>query len=247
MILNLMYNARKAGRRATVNLVSSVKTKVLVATLVTVLAGSAFGYWGVASYEQQERRDDILWLVQDASLRLRSALASAPPASNQPGTDVLRFYYDHAVAVDGHLQKLRAMDTSGAENLADAVEHYLITSREILLRRASRERHHGRFNGDLRRLREHMRADDRSGAWITAAVRAKERVEEDYRDFRIATTALIRLLDEFPATQARISPHVAAVHLLDDATLAQARERVGSASQATARELDRYANLNRYR
>jgi hypothetical protein len=229
------------------NPLSSTRAKVLLASLVTVLAGSAFGYWGITGYEQRERRDDIVWLVQDASLRLRSALASEPLATNADIDDLLRSYYEHAIAVDGHLQKLRAMDASGAGNLVDAADDYLMTTREILLRRASSQRHRVRFSGDLRRLRDHMRTDDRSGAWITAAVRAKERVEEDHRDFRIASAALVTLLDEFPAAQAKIAPHVDAAYLINDSIIAHARERVALVSQATARELDRYANLDRYR
>jgi hypothetical protein len=229
------------------NAISSIRAKVLLAALVAVVAGSAFGYWGVAGYEQRERRDDIVWLVQDTSLRLRTALASEPAAAIADDSEVLRSFYEHAVAVDGHLQKLRNMDASNAGNLADAADDYLLTSREILLRRASSQRYRVRFSGDLQQLRNHMRADNRSGAWITAAVRAKERVEEDYRDFRITSNALVTLLDAFPAAQARIAPHVNAAHLIDDAVVAKARERIAVASQSTARELDRYANLNRYR
>jgi hypothetical protein len=232
------------------NVISSIRAKVLLAALVAVVTGSAFGYWGAAEYEQRERRDDIVWLVQDTSLRLRMALVSEPVAATADDGDALRPFYEHAVAVDRHLQKLRNIDTSDGAALgalADAADDYLLTSREILLRRASSQRYRVKFSDDLRQLRHHMRADNRTGAWITAAVRAKERVDEDYRDFRIASTALVTLIDSFPAAQAKIAPHVDAARRINDAVVATARERMVAASQATARELERYANLNRYR
>ena len=228
------------------NVVSSIRAKGLLAALVLVVTGSAFGYWNIARHEQRERRDDIVWLIQDTSLRLRVTLTSEVAIALDE-SEMLRSLYEHAVAVDRHLQKLRNMDTTGAGNLANAADDYLLTSREILLRRASSQRYRVKFSGDLEQLRHHMRSDNRTGAWITAAVRAKERVDEDYRDFRIASTALVTLIDSFPAAQAKIAPHVDAARLIDDAVVAKARERIVLASQATERELDRYANLNRYR
>lgn len=232
------------------NVISSIRGKVLLAALVAVVTGSAFGYWRVADFEQREKRDGVVWLLHDTSLRLRAALASEPVSRNADERDLLPALYEHAVIVDSHLHKLRNIDSSDAAvigALMDAADDYLLTSREILLRRASSQRYRLKLSDDLRQLRNHMRSDDRSGAWITAAVRAKERVDEDYRDFRIASSALVTLIDSLPAAQAKIAPHVGATYLLDDAVVAAARERIVAASQATARELDRYANLNRYR
>jgi hypothetical protein len=229
------------------NVISSLRAKVLLAALVAVVTGSAFGYWSVAEFEQRQRIDDIRWLIQDTSLRVRTAVAVEPVARADDDTGVLRPYYEHAVAVDSHLQKLRQLDAKDTSTLVDAAEDFLLTSREILLRRASSERHRVKLSGDLHHLRQHMRADDRTGAWITAAVRAKERVDEDYRDYRISSAALFTLLDSFPAAQSKVAPHIDAVHLIDDAAVVGARERILATVQATGRDLDRYANLNRYR
>ena len=227
-------------------MISRTRTKLLAGALIAVATGSAFGYWRAAEYEQRERRNDVLWLVQDTSLRLRAALAIEPPAAVSK-EEVLRALYDHAAVVDRHVGKLHSSETSGFGNLADAAEDYLVTSREILLRRASSQRHYLRVADDLQRLRQHMRADNRTGAWITEAVRAKERVEEGYRDYRIASTALVGLLQSFPVAQARIAPHVETALLIDDNVVNEAHQRVTLASRETLRELDRYANLNNYR
>lgn len=228
------------------NIISGTRTRILIAVLITVSAGSALGYWTAADFEQRERRNDVLWLVQDTSLRLRAALASEPPLALSSG-EALRALYDHAAVVDGHLGKLRKMELSGMGNLADAADDYLLTSREILLRRASSQRYRLRVSDDLQRLRSHMRADNRTGAWITEAVRARERVEEVYRDYRVASGALGVLLQSFPVAQAKIAPHVEAALLIEDNVVNEAHQRVTGAARETMRELDRYANLNSYR
>jgi hypothetical protein len=228
------------------NLISGMRTKALLAALIAAATGSAFSYWRAADHEDQERRNDVLWLMQDTSLRVRAALATEPPIALST-EEALRSLYDHVAVVDGHLGKLRQMESSGIGHLADAAEDYLLTSREILLRQASSQRHRVRVSDDLRRLRNHMRADNRTGAWITEAVRAKERVEEVYRDYRVASTALGMLLQSFPVAQAKIAPHVEAALLIDDHVVNEARERITLAARETMRELDRYANLNTYR
>lgn len=230
------------------NMFSGTRAKVLLAALVAVAAGSVFGYWGAEKYEQREQREDIMWLVRDASLRLRTALThDSFAAISENDEALLRSFYDHAVVVDGHLDKLRNMDVSNAGNLAIAAHDYLTATREILLRRASSQRYRLKLSDDLQSLRNHMRADNRTGAWVTQAVRAKERVEEVYRDFRSASTALGSLLESFPALQAKIAPQVDAVTLIDDSTVTEARMRIAAVARDTTRELDRYANLDTYR
>jgi hypothetical protein len=232
------------------NIMSGIKAKALFVALVTLAAGSAFGYWSYAGYQQREQRelrDEVAALVQDTSARLRAALAIQPDAVNPENPEALRSFYEHAVAVDGHLSKLRNLDASSLGHFADAADDYLLTSREILLRRASSQRYRLKFAGNLQNLHRHMRADNRTGAWITEAIRAKERVEEDYRDYRIASTALGGLLQSLPAAQAKIAPHVGATLLIDDNIVNEAHQRVTMATRDTMRELDRYANLNSYR
>jgi hypothetical protein len=232
------------------NIISGIRMKALLVALVTLAAGSAFGYWGYISYQQhqqRELRDEVATLVQDTSARLRSALAIEPGAVNPDNLESLRSLYEHAAAVDGHLSKLRTLDVSSLGHFADAVDDYLLTSREILLRRASSQRYRLKFAGNLQNLRNHMRADNRTGAWISEAVRAKERIDEDYRDYRIASTALEGLLQSFPAAQAKIAPHVEAALLIDDNIVNEAHQRVTLATRETMRELERYANLSIYR
>jgi hypothetical protein len=229
------------------DIISGHRTRVLVAILVAVGATSAFGYWGYGEYRVYELRSEVSELVKDTSERLRESLSVEPNSASARNPETLRKLYDHAVSVDGHYQKLREIDLSPVGAYADAADDYLLTSREILLRRASSQRNQLKLADSLRALRNHMRADDRTGSWVTNAVRAKERVEENYRDYRMTTDALGRLLESFPASQAHIAPHVEASLLIDDALVRQARERLQETSGRTAAEIEKIANLNFYR
>lgn len=229
------------------NIISEHRIKVLVAVLVAVATGSAFGYWGYGEYRAYELRSEITELVKDASVRLRESLSVDPNGPSAHTTDTLRKLYDNAVAVDAHYQKLRATDYSPLTAFAEAADDYLLTSREILLRRASSQRNRVKLAESMQALQNHMRADDRTGTWITHAVRAKEKVEEDYRDYRLTADALGKLLASFSASQALIEPHVEASLLIDDALVEHARERMHEASRQTAAEIEKIANLNFYR
>lgn len=227
--------------------ISGHRTKALVAIAVAVGATSAFGYWGYGEYRVFELRGEITELVKDTGERLRESLSVEPSSPSARNPETLRQLYDHAVSVDNHYQKLRETDLSPVGAFADAADDYLLTSREILLRRASSQRNQLKLADSLQALRNHMRADDRTGAWVTHALRAKERVEEDYRDYRMTTDALAKLLDSFPASQAQIAPHVEASLLVDDALMKRARERLQETSGEAAAEIEKIANLNFYR
>jgi hypothetical protein len=172
--------------------------------LAAAAATSAFGYWSYGEFRAHQLRDEITELVKDASLRMQTALSAEVPRIAADNPAVLRKFYEHAEAVDAHFRKLHEENVAPAADLADAADDYLLTSREILLRWASTQRYGLKLSGSINALQEHMRADDRTGAWVSEAVRAKERVEEDYRDYNRAVNALSTLLGTFPAARGKM-------------------------------------------
>lgn len=226
---------------------SGTKSRVAVMALSAALAGSAFGYWSYGEYRQQELRNEVTELVKDTSVRMRDALSAGtlPTSANTPVT--LRKFYDHAEAADRNFRKLHGMDVAPVEALAGAADDYVLTSREILLRHASSHRYRAKLSGSIQALRNHMRTDDRTGAWVSEAIRAKERVEEDYRDYKIATNALGNLLESFPASRAKMAPHVDAGLLTDEAVVEEARKQVLAASRQAADEIEKARQLASYR
>lgn len=244
--LNFVYKL-VSEEEVIVNIISGHKVRAVVAILAAVLAGSAFGYWGYGEYRAYELRSEVTGLVKDTSLRLREALSVDPSSLSADNSGALSKLYDHAFAVDNHLKELRGMDAAPAGALADAADDYVLTGREILVRHASSQRIRLKLSGSLQVLQNHMRADDRTGSWVTQAVRAKEQVEEDYRDYRLVSNALSKLLESFPASQRTIAPHVDAALLIDESLVNEARQRVLDTFGQTAREIDKIANLNAYR
>jgi len=226
---------------------SGLKTKTIVAVLSAVLATSALGYWSYGEYRQQELRSAVTGLVKDTSLRMRDALTAGTVSTPADTAMSLRKLYDDAEAVDGNFRTLHGMDVAPVEALAGAADDYVLTSREILLRWASSHRYRVKLSGSIEALRNHMREDDRTGAWVSGAIRAKERVEEDYRDYRIATSALGNLLASYPDSRAKMAPYVDPELLADEALVEEARKQVLAVSGQTADEIETVRQLITYR
>lgn len=227
------------------NTISGRKTRAVLAILFGVAAGSAFGYWGYAEYREHEARAAVLKILADTNERLRDALAADTDTVKNPAS-LIRLY-DHAQAVDSHLKQVRALDPLPSTALAEAADDYVLTAREILLRHASSLRYQIKLRQDLRALERHMRADDGSAAWVTEAVRAKTRIEEDFRDYRRVTEALGILFASFPASRARIAPHVTPDLLLPESLVTDARRRLLDSTTQVVAEVQQTADLNAFR
>lgn len=232
---------------ATLMSFSGLKTKTIVTVLAALLATSAFGYWGYGELREQALRNEIIELVKDTSLRMATALGAKAPQKSAVSVAALRKFYDHAEAVGGNFRKLHDMDVAPVEALAGAADDYVLTSREILLRWASSHRYRVKLSGSIGALGNHMRADDRTGAWVSDAIRAKERVEEDYRDYKIATSALGNLLASYPDSRAKMAPYVDPELLTDEALVEAARRRAIEAAGHAADEIETVRQLKTYR
>jgi len=203
---------------------------IAVATLVAV----GLGYWGYGTHKKRELNQTAVAALADASARMREALSieAAPIADRAQAAQKLE---EHAAAMDRHLKGLQSLDTSRNRALADTADHYLFSVREILKKQADSQRHRLLLADSLQALREHMRADNRTSAWVQQAVKAKERVNKDYRGYARAAEALGQFLETFPASQARIAPYVAASALIANELTEKVRQSVlESAGQAAA-------------
>lgn len=218
-------------------------TSILFAVVVATSASGYWGYWAYSELRTWQLRNEVLALVYDASLRIQTSLASG--AVND--LTALNGLYDHVEAIDAHFRKLRHMEVGAVPDLAYAADNYLTTTREILLRRASSARHRMELSARIEALRSHMRADDRTGAWISKAVLAKERVEDCYRDYNRAINALATLLGTLPASGEEMSSFMDAALLADDAFISAAREEALVASRQAADEMEIVRQLSAYR
>jgi hypothetical protein len=216
-----------------------------IAGLVLAVA-AAGGYWAYQLYLQSQLRKAAAALVTDTGSRLRAGLESAlagPPASADKRAEI----EGHAAAVERNYSELRRIDADAVGALAALADDYILTSREILRRLAVIHRARLGLTASSAALHEHMRSDRGQAAWPGTAVRLRERVDQDYRDYRLAAEALLPLLDSFPASQVRIASHLSPAALVDSSVVAKARAATVETTTGLAAQMKTLTDLEAYR
>ena len=172
------------------------RTKSIAIALIVAILGTAVGWWAYSAHQKRELRKTVLGLVADTSAQLRAGLTATE------GND------ERFAAAERNLAKLKSLDAAREQPLADDADDYLLTGREILKRVADSQRHRRELTESLQALQQHMRTDDRSGAWVQEAVKLREKVNKDHRGYAAAIAVLDKLLQSLPESQKRIAPHV---------------------------------------
>ena len=211
--------------------------------LAVLVIASALGYWGVSAYRKSQLQRAVTALVKDSSERLQGALAVETGAAPEDTAQMVVKLDDQAQEVDKHVIELRGMSASPNRALVDAAEEYILTVRQILRNQAASHRYHIQVSASERALRDHMRtANRRSGNWIKEAVRAKDRMEKEYFDYRISVEALERLLASYPGARKKMASQLR-VPLLADETVVGARKRTLANSRRVADDVERARQL----
>ncbi|MGH8649527.1 MAG: hypothetical protein ACREUP_09505, partial [Burkholderiales bacterium] len=208
---------------------------VLIAA-VALMVAVALGYWTYGTYRKSAAGKEGIALAQDTARRLQEALGVE---AGRPSTATVQAMDEHAAAASRNLDALRRGSAAGKPELTDALDDFVLTGREILVRHAASFRFRQQFLASSQALREHMRADNRTGAWVREAVQRKERVEKDYRDYASAAEAFDKLLDSFPAAVARLASRSKAAPLVDEKLVVEARKRSRAAFKQATDEVER--------
>jgi hypothetical protein len=217
----------------------TIRTAALLAAALAV--ASALGYWGVGAYRKSQLQMAVTVLVEDTSERLQAALAIEPGTAGADQT--VGRLDDHAQEVDKHVLELRGMSASPNRALVDAAEEYMLTVRQILRNQAASHRYRIQVSASERALRDHMRsAKRRSASWIQEALRAKDRLEKDYFDYRLSAGAFARLLESYPDVRKKLALHVRGALLADEAAAA-ARRRALDSARRLADEVEKARQL----
>lgn len=203
-----------------------------------LLLAAITAWWVYKAHQQRQIATTVTALAREAGTRLREALVLDAQPQTEDGARKLEA---HLAAVDAHLQKLRGLNTNTSSMLAlgEAADDYVLTTREILRRLAVGHRSQLEFAQSSRALLEHMRADRGGASWVGEAVRLKNRVEKDFSDHKAATETLAKLLESFPASQARIAPYVETPLLIDDKLLDAARQRALASARQASDEIEK--------
>ena len=219
-------------------------TRTTALGLAALVIASALGYWGVSAYRKGQLQRAVTALVQDSSERLQGALAVETEAVHDDTARMVQRLDDQAQEVDKHVIELRGMSASLNPSLVYAAEEYLLTVRQILRNQAASHRYRIQVLSSERALRDHMRtANRRSGTWIQEALRAKDRMEKEYFDYRISVDAFGRLLESYPATRKKLALQVGAGLLVEEAVAANARKRALATSKRVADDVERARQL----
>ena len=218
--------------------------QLAIAGLILVIAAVA-GYWAYSVHSQKQLRRTVVALVTDTSQRLRDVLTSAAAGTPAARFDTVAEIDAHAAKVHRNYSELGTLDQAGA--ITEAADDYILTSREILRRIAVSDRARLNLAVNSVVLQDHMRSDRGEAAWPGEAVRLKQRVEQDYRDYRLAAQALVSLLDALPASQSRMAAHLGPGVLVDLALIASARSTVLETSSRLAAATQKLGNLEAHR
>ena len=211
-------------------------SKNILFAAVALVVAAVFGYWAYGTHKKSEVSKTAMALAQETGRHLQEALSTEP---GRPSTETVQAVTEYAAAASRNLEAVKRLNAAGNQALVDAVDDYLLTSREILGRQAASYRFRGQLLASTQALRDHMRADNRTGAWVREAVQAKERVEKDYRDYASATEALDKLLESFPASVAKLAARSRAPALVDERLIAEARKRSSAALQQATDEVEK--------
>jgi len=213
--------------------------KTVAAALVALLAVSALGYWAYGAYRKSDLQKAVAALVRDTSERLQAALAIETETAQTVGR-----LDDHAQEVDKHVIELRSMSASPNRPLVDAAEEYMLTARQILRNQAASHRYRVQMAASDKTLRDHMRtASRRTSSWIQEALRAKDRLERDYLDYRLSLEAFSRLLESFPEARKKLAFYLGTGPLIDAAAATDARRRALDSLKRAGSEVERARQL----
>jgi hypothetical protein len=220
------------------------RTRAVAISLVVLLAASALGYWGYSTYRKRELQKTVLELVKNTSLRMRESLSFESGAQSPDTAESVRKLDDRVQEVDRRLLDLRRMNAAPDRTLVEAADDYLFIALQILRAQASSHRARLRLAGSTQALRAHMRnANRRNDAWIRDALRAKDRTEKDYFDYKLAVEAFGRLLLSVSEARTRLAARADPTLLVGDDLVMEAYKRALEASKQTADEMEKTRQL----
>lgn len=211
------------------------ESRTYLITAIALIVAVALGYWAYGAKKTSDVGKTAVALAQETARHLQEAL-SVDPA--RPSQETMQASAEQAAAASRNLEALKRLDASGNRPLVDALDDFLLTSREILTRQAASLRFRRQLSSSAQALRDHMRRDNRTGAWIKEAVQHKEEVEKDYHGYQNAAEALDKLLASFPASVAKVATLSRAAPLVDAKLVEEARARSNAALKQATDEVE---------
>jgi hypothetical protein len=218
-----------------------VKSVAIAVVAVAIAAG--IGYWGYGAYKKRELRNSVGSLIKGAGERMREALALQLGPLTADRAAAVKALEGRSAESDKALEQLKRLPVERDRALTDAADSYLFTVREVLRTQARMYTFYQRHTESLEALRDHMRMDDRRGAWVAGAVRAKDRAERDFREYRLANAHYATLLGSFATSQKKVEAALGRENLAAPDQITRAREKALAIAQESADEMEKVRKL----
>ena len=209
-------------------------------TAAVVVAALALAVGTYLAYDKYTRRNHVVGMVSDAGARLhRVVQAQVGEAAN---VDLEA----HATALEGYAATLRRMNTKSFTPLADAADDYLVTAREIARRSVEMRRARSALDASVPALSAHIKADRGAASWTGEAMKLKQTLDKDFRDYRLALEAYRSLLGTLESSQSNVAVYVEDLQIADAALIRQASDTALDAYFAAEQNVKRAADLGAY-
>ncbi len=208
------------------------KNHLLMAAAVLVITAVA-GYAVWDRHQTKTLQDATLTRIDNATQALRTALAPAqdPIAQSQVVAAAVE-------RVEQDLSALRATATSRILLLGAGADTYLHTTRELLKRQAAVLVLDTSVRNGIAAFRDHLAGSRAASNWAGDAVRLKNRLEQDFREYQRAVDAHTGIADGYADAHKALAGLVAEGRVPAAAEITAARDRTIAAAKVLTAEME---------
>ncbi|MSQ60106.1 MAG: hypothetical protein EXR36_10805 [Betaproteobacteria bacterium] len=213
-----------------------MKKSYLVLGLLALVIAATMGYVRWDRQQTKKMQDAVLERVGNATAALSVGLK--PEAGPAAQSQVLN---DAAQSADADLAAVRSMPAGRILLLGGAAAEYLDTTRELLKRRAKILLLGNVVGHGIHQFRDHMLNKRGASNWTSEAVRLKNALEENFRDYQRTIEAHTKLSGGMAGAYKRFDGLAPAGRLVSLTGIAVVRD------QAIAMEKEMAANMEALR
>ena len=210
-----------------------MKKNHLLITAAALIIAALVGYVAWDRHQTRTLQDATLARIDNATQALRTALAPSndPVAQSQMVAAAVE-------RVDQDLTALRATATSRILLLGAGADTYLHTTRELLKRQAAVLVLDSSVRNGITAFRDHLTGNRAASNWAGEAVRLKNRLEQDFREYQRAVTAHTGIADGYADAHKALAGLVAENRIPAAAEITAARDRTTAAAGTLTAEVE---------
>ena len=208
------------------------KNHLLMGAAALIVAAVA-GYVVWDRHQTKTLQDATLARIDNAMQALRTALAPSndPVAQSQVVAAAVE-------RVDQDLSALRATSTSRILLLGAGTDTYLHTTRELLKRQAAVLVLDTSVRNGIAAFRGHLTGNRAASNWTGEAVRLKNRLELDFREYQRAVDAHTSIADGYTDAHKALAGLVAEGRIPPTTEITAARDRTTAAARTLTAEVE---------